>query len=405
MVFEALGVNLLTLIRVYGVDGVPLPLVKFITIQLLLSLDYIHTRVGLIHTDLKPENVLLEWPIITSCDKRNNLKGGKVFKDNEKKYSWEFKHDLTLPSSISPLNPNLNDFFPSSVEQLNNRKQQLYMKKLKEREDIIELLKEIENDPVLCFCFDLSVKSKDLLPVSPFCQRPPDVVNHSSLSPQVSPVTTITTKKLNSPPRVIHMLRNSNNSSSSSSSSSSSISSSSPYILPSFIPNALSLTPSPSQIPSPSSPLSLSTSDSNIISSNGNICTTNNISHSVSPVPKLPVCPYTVEYLNTVRAFKKYKVKLSDFGNAINNPLMNVRFLRQKSTRSDVLSSRDYEKFSVPQYPYPLNHPRVPPQRIQTRQYRSPEAVIGAHCLRFDFFFSFYVCACACECIVTCGGL
>ncbi|GME91584.1 unnamed protein product [Ambrosiozyma monospora] len=42
----------------YG--GLPLTLVKQISKQLLLALDYLHRECGIIHTDLKPENVLVE---------------------------------------------------------------------------------------------------------------------------------------------------------------------------------------------------------------------------------------------------------------------------------------------------------------------------------------------------------
>jgi serine/threonine-protein kinase SRPK3 len=37
-----------------------MPLVKQITKQVLLGLDYLHRECGIIHTDLKPENVLIE---------------------------------------------------------------------------------------------------------------------------------------------------------------------------------------------------------------------------------------------------------------------------------------------------------------------------------------------------------
>ncbi|KAK7205196.1 serine protein kinase Sky1 [Myxozyma melibiosi] len=60
MVFEVLGENLLGLIRRFHHQGVPLPLVKQITKQVLLGLDYMHRECGIIHTDLKPENVLIE---------------------------------------------------------------------------------------------------------------------------------------------------------------------------------------------------------------------------------------------------------------------------------------------------------------------------------------------------------
>ena len=59
MVFEVLGENLLGLIRRHQNKGVPLHLVKQITKQVLLGLDYMHRACGMIHTDLKPENVLI----------------------------------------------------------------------------------------------------------------------------------------------------------------------------------------------------------------------------------------------------------------------------------------------------------------------------------------------------------
>lgn len=59
MVFEVLGENLLGLIKRYQHRGVPAHIVKQITKQVLLGLDYLHTECGIIHTDLKPENVLI----------------------------------------------------------------------------------------------------------------------------------------------------------------------------------------------------------------------------------------------------------------------------------------------------------------------------------------------------------
>lgn len=60
MVFEVLGENLLGLIRRYKHRGIPVVFVKQIAKQLLSALDFLHRRCGVIHTDLKPENVLIE---------------------------------------------------------------------------------------------------------------------------------------------------------------------------------------------------------------------------------------------------------------------------------------------------------------------------------------------------------
>lgn len=84
MVFEALGENLLRLIKRHNKKGVPIRLVQQISKQVLLGLDYMHRCCGIIHTgllslfsfisvffsflvretdsstlDLKPENILL----------------------------------------------------------------------------------------------------------------------------------------------------------------------------------------------------------------------------------------------------------------------------------------------------------------------------------------------------------
>eukprot|EP00347_Sterkiella_histriomuscorum_P011240 403373209 len=57
MAFEVLGRNLLSLVKKYDYHGIPIPIVREITRQLLMSLDYMHRICKLIHTDLKPENI------------------------------------------------------------------------------------------------------------------------------------------------------------------------------------------------------------------------------------------------------------------------------------------------------------------------------------------------------------
>jgi serine/threonine-protein kinase SRPK3 len=59
MVFEVLGENLLTVIRRFKYRGIPLKIVRRMAKQLLEGLDYLHRICGIIHTDLKPENVCL----------------------------------------------------------------------------------------------------------------------------------------------------------------------------------------------------------------------------------------------------------------------------------------------------------------------------------------------------------
>ncbi|XP_030640949.1 SRSF protein kinase 1a [Chanos chanos] len=59
MVFEVLGHHLLKWIIKSNYQGVPLPCVKSIIRQVLQGLDYLHTKCKIIHTDIKPENILM----------------------------------------------------------------------------------------------------------------------------------------------------------------------------------------------------------------------------------------------------------------------------------------------------------------------------------------------------------
>lgn len=59
LVFEALGCSLYKLIVRSHFKGLPMGLVRSITRQLLQGLDYLHRKCRIIHTDIKPENILL----------------------------------------------------------------------------------------------------------------------------------------------------------------------------------------------------------------------------------------------------------------------------------------------------------------------------------------------------------
>mmetsp|Transcript_12880 Transcript_12880/g.47669 ORF Transcript_12880/g.47669 Transcript_12880/m.47669 type:complete len:1139 (-) Transcript_12880:404-3820(-) len=71
MVFEILGCNTLTLIRRFNYRGIPLNLVRSIVRQICLGLDFLHRKCEIIHTDLKPENVLLDLKVAAPADWRS----------------------------------------------------------------------------------------------------------------------------------------------------------------------------------------------------------------------------------------------------------------------------------------------------------------------------------------------
>jgi serine/threonine-protein kinase SRPK3 len=59
MVFEILSCNLLDVIKRYNYEGLPLEMCQEISRQVLKGLDFLHRVCGVIHTDLKPENVMV----------------------------------------------------------------------------------------------------------------------------------------------------------------------------------------------------------------------------------------------------------------------------------------------------------------------------------------------------------
>eukprot|EP00927_Polykrikos_kofoidii_P004878 TRINITY_DN11927_c0_g2_i1.p1 TRINITY_DN11927_c0_g2~~TRINITY_DN11927_c0_g2_i1.p1 ORF type:complete len:719 (-),score=145.08 TRINITY_DN11927_c0_g2_i1:22-2178(-) len=62
MVFETMGPNVLSLIKRFNFKGIPLPIARKVASHVLIGLDYLHRICGIIHTDLKPENVLVACP-------------------------------------------------------------------------------------------------------------------------------------------------------------------------------------------------------------------------------------------------------------------------------------------------------------------------------------------------------
>ncbi|KAF8213454.1 kinase-like domain-containing protein [Mycena galopus ATCC 62051] len=72
IVFEPLGEHLLALIERNKRKGVPRALVKVIAKQVLLGLEYLHDECDLVHTDIKPENILISIPDVEPTSTMNS---------------------------------------------------------------------------------------------------------------------------------------------------------------------------------------------------------------------------------------------------------------------------------------------------------------------------------------------
>lgn len=135
MVFEVLGENLLGLIKRWNHRGIPMALVKQITKQVLLGLDYLHRECGIIHTDLKPENVLIEIGDVEQIVKTHVSDESK--KDEKGDNRNGRRRRRTLITGSQPLPSPLNATFshgdlpnyPGSTQSLNKILQQSASKK------------------------------------------------------------------------------------------------------------------------------------------------------------------------------------------------------------------------------------------------------------------------------------
>lgn len=116
MVFEVLGENLLGLIKRWNHRGIPTQLVKQITKQVLLGLDYLHRECGIIHTDLKPENVLIEIGDVEQIVKKV-VKSDANDKENNRNGRRRRRTLITGSQPLpSPLNASFNHaaLFPTA---------------------------------------------------------------------------------------------------------------------------------------------------------------------------------------------------------------------------------------------------------------------------------------------------
>ena len=138
MVFEIVGVTLLELIKRYNYKGIPLPYIRIITKQILIGLDFLHRMCHIIHTDLKPENVLvcLTKDELKEIQSTGHLNIQKT--DKKKKNKKNINNDL-VENKINPEEKNT-----ISGKQLRKKRQKFRKKQIKKMEKMGMSPQEIE---------------------------------------------------------------------------------------------------------------------------------------------------------------------------------------------------------------------------------------------------------------------
>jgi hypothetical protein len=126
MVFEVLGHNLLKMIIKSKYRGIPLNNVKRIIRQVLEGLNYLHAKCRIIHTDIKPENVLV------TVDEREVRKMAFVAYQRR-------KFDLRLPLSFVCTAPTAIMESSSKLSKNQKKRAKKTAKKNEEREKDMEL--------------------------------------------------------------------------------------------------------------------------------------------------------------------------------------------------------------------------------------------------------------------------
>ncbi|KAI9283169.1 kinase-like domain-containing protein [Sporodiniella umbellata] len=131
MTFEVLGESLLSLMKRYNYKGIPQPIVKRIAQQVLEGLDYLHRECGIVHTDLKPENVLVWIPEIEDY----------LGQETKDVLSGEYKQEKQQPQV--PPKSLLENVDTSGMSK--NRKKRLKKKLKKQQQAEENSIDEIDN--------------------------------------------------------------------------------------------------------------------------------------------------------------------------------------------------------------------------------------------------------------------
>ncbi|KAL4622433.1 SRSF protein kinase 1-like isoform X1 [Arapaima gigas] len=165
MVFEVLGHHLLKWIIKSSYQGLPLPCVKSIIRQVLQGLDYLHTKCKIIHTDVKPENILLSV--------------NEHYVRRLAAEAAEWQRSGAPPPSRSAGIPS----FFQNIKMSKNKKKKLKKKQKRQAELLEKRILELERGPELT---EDGEEEEPQTPEGPLCGPPRQTTLHSITSEEVS---------------------------------------------------------------------------------------------------------------------------------------------------------------------------------------------------------------------------
>ena len=133
IVMESLGDNLLTLVKLYDYRGIPMEVVKMVARNTLEALNFLHSELQIIHTDLKPENVLLMGKVPKSLKMVKKKKGKSRRKKESGKAAQKEggSHHPQQPVAYVPQEGKIAKALASGAPLTKNQKKKLKKKQKK----------------------------------------------------------------------------------------------------------------------------------------------------------------------------------------------------------------------------------------------------------------------------------
>ena len=122
LVFEIMGMSLADIIKKFNHKGIPLSYVRIITKQILIGLDYLHRICGIIHTDLKPENI---WICLTKTQIDEINETGKY------DYNFQAQKDKIKDENNSSIEQGIVENKSSSKKKKKKKKKKVIKPKIK----------------------------------------------------------------------------------------------------------------------------------------------------------------------------------------------------------------------------------------------------------------------------------